>query len=105
MINRVVPRVHIKCCDNHSSNTYSIVHGVRNKRKMASLHLQVPEHFDFRSPDDWPRWKKRFEQFHLTSGLVSESETRQISALLYCLGGDAEDVLSSTNITEDERKQ
>lgn len=72
---------------------------------MASLHLEVPEHFDFRSPDDWPRWKKRLEQFCLVSGLVSESKTRQISTLLYCLGGDAEDMLSSTNITKDERKQ
>ena len=72
---------------------------------MASLHLEVPEHFDFCSLDDWPRWKKRYEQFRLAYGLVSESETRQISTLLYCLGGDAEDVLSSTNITEDEWKQ
>ena len=50
MINIVVPRVHIKCCDNHSSNMWSIVHGVRSKRKMASLHLGVPEHLDFCSP-------------------------------------------------------
>ncbi len=72
---------------------------------MASLSLEVPENFDFRSPDDWPRWKKRFQQFHLTSGLADEGEGRQISTLLYCLGGEAEDVLGSTNITEDERKQ
>ena len=72
---------------------------------MASLRLEVPENFDFRSPDDWPRWKKRFEQFRLASGLASEGEERQISTLLYCLGGEAEDVLGSTNITKGEQKQ
>ena len=72
---------------------------------MASLRLEVPENFDFRSPDDWPRWKKRFEQFCLGSGLAGEDEERQTSTLLYCLGGEAEDVLGSTNITEGERKQ
>ena len=61
--------------------------------RMASLRLDVPENFDFRSPDDWPRWKKRFEQFRLAPGLVGESKQRQISTLLYCLSGDAEDVL------------
>ena len=70
---------------------------------MASLRLEVPENFDFRSPDDWPQWKKRFQQFRLASGLAGEGQ--QISTLLYCLGGEAEDMLGSTNITEDERKQ
>ena len=71
---------------------------------MASLRLDVPEQFDFRSPDDWPRWKKRFEQFRLASGLATESEARQISTLLYCLGEDLKDVPGSTNITSEERK-
>ena len=71
---------------------------------MASLHLDVQEQFDFHSPDDLPRWKKRFEQFRLATGLASESEARQISTLLYCLGEDSQDVLGSTNITSEERK-
>jgi len=52
-----------------------------------------------------PRWKKRFEQFRLASGLAKENEARQISTVLYCLGEDSEDVLGSTNITEEERKK
>ena len=35
----------------------------------------------------------------------SEGEAQQIGTLLYCLGREAEDVLGSTNITEDEWKQ
>ena len=80
-----------------------ILHGDRHEirlRTMAALQLKVPEPFDFKKPEEWPRWKKRFEQFRIASGLGEESDQRQISTLLYCLGEEADDVLSSTNITE-----
>ena len=72
---------------------------------MASLQLKLPQPFDFKKPDEWPRWSKRFEQFWVASGLSSESDTRQVCTLLYCLGTEAEDVLRSTNISEDDRKK
>ena len=71
---------------------------------MASLQLQPPECFNFKRPDEWPKWSKRFEQFRVTSGLSTKDDTRQVCMLLYCLGEEAEDVLKSTNITEEERK-
>lgn len=71
---------------------------------MAQLQLQPPEPFNFRTPDDWPRWKRQFEQFREASSLAADSAKKQINTLLYCLGEEAEAVLSSTNITEDERK-
>ena len=30
---------------------------------MALLRLQPPEQFNFKNPDNWPRWKRRFQQF------------------------------------------
>ena len=72
---------------------------------MASLRLQPPEPFDFKKPDEWPRWSKRFEQFRVASGLNSEDDHRQVCTLLYCLGNEAEDVLRSTNISEEDRKK
>eukprot|EP00731_Ephydatia_muelleri_P036805 Em0328g2a len=66
--------------------------------------LAPPEPFDFSKPDEWPRWKRRFEQFRFASGLSEEDNQRQVCTLLYCLGEGAEDVLSSTNISGDERK-
>ena len=71
---------------------------------MAGIHFQPPEKFDFKQPDEWPRWLKRFEQFRIASGLSEESDKRQVNTLLYCLGEEGEDLLRSTNITEDERK-
>ena len=71
---------------------------------MAQLNLQPPGQFDFKNPDDWPRWKRRFKQFRVASGLTEDSAKKQISTLLYCLGEEAEAVLASTNATADERK-
>ena len=70
---------------------------------MAGIRLQPPEPFNFKNPDDWVRWKERFEQFRQASGLPEENEVKQVSTLMYCLGEEAEAVLSSTNIKEKER--
>ena len=71
---------------------------------MAGIQFQPPEKFNFKQPDEWPHWRKHFEQFRVASGLSTESSARQVNTLLYCLGEEAEDLLRSTNITEDERK-
>ena len=63
---------------------------------MAQLQLQPPEPFNFRNPEDWPRWKRRFEQIPEASSLTADSAKK---TLLYCLGEEA-----SADITEDERK-
>ena len=50
------------------------------------------------------RWKKRFQQLRDASGLSTQEQSKQINTLLYCMGPDAEDVLDSTNPTDDEKK-
>ena len=68
------------------------------------ISLQPPEPFNFRQPDEWTRWKRRFEQFRTASGLDAETGLKQVSTLLYCMGEEADTILCSTNATEDERK-
>ena len=70
---------------------------------MAQIRLAPPDPFDFRNPDDWPRWRRRFQQFREASGLSEESASKQISTFLYCLGEEAENVLASTNATAEDR--
>jgi len=53
---------------------------------------------------EWPKWKCWFEQYRQAAGLASESEERQVSTLLYCLGEDAEDVLDTTRISAEDKK-
>ena len=50
-------------------------------------------------PDEWLRWNKSFEQFHVASGLNTEGDGGQVSTLLYCFGEEAENVLASTDIS------
>ena len=71
---------------------------------MAVLQLTPPGSFNFNSPDEWPRWKKRFQQFRDASGLSDLEQPKQINTLLYCMGPDAEDVLDSTNPTAAEKR-
>ena len=68
------------------------------------IQLQSPETFNFRTPDDWPRWLQRFDQFRVTSGLADAAQAQQVSTLLYCLGEEAELVLALTNITAELRR-
>ena len=68
------------------------------------IQLQPPETFNFRTPDDWPRWLQRFDQFRVASGLADAAQAQQVSTLLYCLGEEAESVLASTNITAEQRR-
>lgn len=70
-----------------------------------TLPLTPPQSFDFKKPNEWVKWRRRFEQFLCASGLDKEDETRQVSTLMYCLGDDAEGVLTSTNISDDDRKK
>ena len=72
---------------------------------MTSLRLDPPAPFDFKQPDEWCRWQRRFEQFRLAFGLSSEGEERQVCALLYCMGEGAEDTLVSTGISSEDRKK
>ena len=72
---------------------------------MASVPIHPPVKFNFHNPDEWLKWRRRFEQFRVAAGMESESEERQISTLLYCLGEEAEDVFTSTNISNNDRKQ
>ena len=76
-----------------------MLHGVR------VMNLQPPTPFSFAKSEEWPKWKRRFEQYRQASGLVEKGEQRQVNTLLYCLGPDAEEVLDTTSISEDDKKK
>ena len=72
---------------------------------MAAPGVQLPEEFHFRTPDAWPKWKKRFDRHRTASGLEEKSEPVQVSTLVYSMGGDAEDILASFNMTEEDSQK
>jgi len=72
---------------------------------MAAMTHTPPAMFCFKKTEEWPKWKRHFEQYRLASGLSVTSEERQVSTLLYCLGEDAEDVLDTTRIMSEDKKK
>ena len=68
------------------------------------IPLQPPPSFNFKSPDEWSRWRQRFEQFHVASGLTESMAAKQVGTLLCHLGEEADSVLTSVNGMKDDRK-
>ena len=60
---------------------------------MASIRLQPPEPFDFKKPDEWLRWKRRFQQFRSVS---AETNTLQETQFVTSARKDAITAFSVT---------
>jgi len=69
------------------------------------MNLTPPSIFSFKNTEEWPKWKRRFEQYGQATSLDGEFEERQVNTLLYCLGEDAEDVLNTTRIAAEDKKK
>ena len=72
---------------------------------MASITLQPPEPFEFKKTDTWLWWQHCFNQFRIASGLAEKTDQQKVSILSYCLGESAEDILVSTNISEEKSQK
>ena len=70
--------------------------GSSEQRIMSEICLQRPDPFKVKVSDEWPQWRRCFEQFHVASGLQDASALKQVNMLLYCLGKEAESMLKST---------
>ena len=85
-----------------------LLHGGSSGRtlalEMAGIQHSPSGPFNFKSPEEWPRWRRRYEQFQVASGLAAEPATKQVSTFLYCLGEESESVLVDMNASEDDRK-
>ena len=71
---------------------------------MASFHVTPPDQFDFKKPADFEKWFVRFERFKTASGLSEKSQEHQVNALVYCMGKEADDVLKSFGLSDEEQK-
>ena len=72
---------------------------------MASFQFAHPEKFDFTKPEKWEKWFQRFERFRLASGLCEADEEVQVSTLIYSMGPEADDILSSLKISSGDKNK
>ena len=76
----------------------------QNIVRMATYQVQPPENFNFAKPDDWPKWLKRFERFRIAAELGAKEGPIQVNTFVYAMGGEAEDVIKSFGLTDEESK-
>ena len=57
--------------------------------------IVAPEPFNFAKPEDWPKWIRRYWRYRIASGLVKKIETIQVNSLLYTMGDNADDIMTS----------
>lgn len=71
---------------------------------MERLQIPPPPKFDVTKPEEWPKWRKRFERYRLASRLDEQPQEKQVNTLIYTMGEDIEDVITSLALTEEEEE-
>ena len=61
--------------------------------EIRQIHLQPSDQMNYRNPDEWLRWKWRFQQFREASRVSEPALRKQISTFLYSLGEVAKAIL------------
>ena len=62
------------------------------------MSFKPPDNFDFSRPEVWPTWRQRFLRYRTASKLATDSFDVQVSALIYAMGEDAENIHSTFTI-------
>ena len=70
----------------------------------ASYQVSPPKQLNFSHPEEWPKWARRFERFRQASGLTEKDEEAQVNTLLYSMGDEADDILCSFRLSEEDAK-
>jgi len=60
-----------------------------------------PESFSFDKPTEWTDWRRRFERYRTATELTKKPGDVQVSALIYAMGSEAENIFKSFTFTEE----
>ena len=72
---------------------------------VSQFQVPAPENFSFKYPEEWPKWIKRFERYRLASGLDKKSSEVQVNALIYNMGDQADYILLSFGLSDENKKK
>ena len=71
----------------------------------ATFQVSAPEPFNFSRPEKRPKWIRRFERFRIASGLAEKGEEMQVNILIYSICDEANNILRSLDLTQEDRKK
>ncbi|UYV79296.1 hypothetical protein LAZ67_17001982 [Cordylochernes scorpioides] len=58
--------------------------------------------FDFSTPNEWPKWRKRFERYLVVSGMKKKEEADKIDLFMYLMGDRADDIFRTFKFEKEE---
>ncbi|UYV83039.1 hypothetical protein LAZ67_22001911 [Cordylochernes scorpioides] len=64
--------------------------------------IQPPETFDFSTPNEWPKWRKRFERYLVVSGMKKKEEADKIDLFMYLMGDRADNIFRTFKFEKEE---
>ncbi|UYV85087.1 hypothetical protein LAZ67_X004532 [Cordylochernes scorpioides] len=64
--------------------------------------IEPPETFDFSTPNEWPKWRKRFERYLVVSGMKKKEEADKIDLFMYLMGDRADDIFRTFKFEKEE---
>ncbi|CAB4024099.1 Transposon Tf2-6 poly [Paramuricea clavata] len=76
---------------------------VNTARSFTTYQVTPPSKFSFKS-SEWTRWIRRFERFRFAIELDKKEEAKQVNALIYTMGDEADDIITSLGLSEQEMK-
>ena len=72
---------------------------------MASNTTASLAPFNFKNPEDWPKWIRRFERYRISTELNKKDEPLQINTMIYCMGNEADNIFKSFTFAEGDEKK
>ncbi|UYV65567.1 K02A2.6-like, partial [Cordylochernes scorpioides] len=76
--------------------------GCTGESVVVWLSIQPPETFDFSTPNEWPKWRKRFERYLVVSGMKKKEEADKIDLFMYLMGDRADDIFRTFKFEKEE---
>lgn len=70
-----------------------------------AFQVAPPERFDFSCPNEWAKWIRHFDRFRCASDLAEKAEESQVHTLIYSMGDTADNILTSFELSEEDRKK
>ncbi|UYV83817.1 hypothetical protein LAZ67_X000281 [Cordylochernes scorpioides] len=75
---------------------------VTRRSVTVPARIQPPETFDFSTPNEWPKWRKRFERYLVVSGMKKKEEADKIDLFMYLMGDRADDIFRTFKFEKEE---
>ena len=70
---------------------------------MTRYQITAPKNFNFHHSEEWPRWIRTFECFHLASGLSEKEEASPVNSLIYTMADDTDANLGLLGLSQEDK--